>query len=62
MRLQRQIETTGTFKYRKVDLVEEGFDPARTKDPIYFRSPVKKAFVKVTKAGFEKIRSGGFKL
>ena len=62
VRLQRQIETTGTFKYRKVDLVEEGFDPTRTKDPIYFRSPVKKAFVKVTKAGFEKIRSGGFKL
>jgi fatty-acyl-CoA synthase len=62
VRLQRQIETTGTFKYRKVDLVEEGFDPSRTKDPIYFRSPVKKAFVKVTKAGFDKIRAGGFKL
>ena len=27
VRLLPQIETTGTFKYRKLDLVAEGFDP-----------------------------------
>ena len=62
LRLQRQIETTGTFKYRKVDLVEEGFDPTRTKDPIYFKNPLKKAYVKLTKASFTKLQEGGFKL
>eukprot|EP01035_Chromulina_nebulosa_P045666 gene45665-biopygen31561 len=62
LRLQRQIETTGTFKYRKVDLVEDGFNPARVKDPLYFRNPLKKAWTKVTKASFEKICEGGFKL
>jgi fatty-acyl-CoA synthase len=62
LRLQRQIETTGTFKYRKVDLVEEGFDPARTKDPIYFKNPLKKAYVKLTKATYAKLQEGGFKL
>ena len=62
IRLQRQIETTGTFKYRKVDLVEEGFDPGRTKDPIYFKSPLKKAYVKLTKATYAKLLEGGFKL
>ncbi|NBB16132.1 long-chain-acyl-CoA synthetase [Caulobacter sp. SLTY] len=62
LRLQRQIETTGTFKYRKVDLVEDGFDPTRTKDPIYFKNPLKKAYVKLTKASFTKLQEGGFKL
>ena len=62
LRLQREIATTGTFKYRKVDLVADGFDPAKVKDPIYFKSPVKKAYVKLTKASYAKILDGGFKL
>jgi fatty-acyl-CoA synthase len=49
VRLQPAIETTGTFKYRKIDLVTEGFDPANTKDPLYFRDPAK-GYVKLTKA------------
>ena len=62
IRLQRQIETTGTFKYRKVDLVADGFDPARVKDPLYFKNPAKKAWTKVTKASFARICEGAFKL
>jgi fatty-acyl-CoA synthase len=62
IRLQRQIETTGTFKYRKVDLVADGYDPAKVKDPLYFRNPTKKAWTKVTRASFEKINEGAFKL
>jgi fatty-acyl-CoA synthase len=61
VRLQPKIETTGTFKYRKVDLVTEGFDPAKTRDPIYFRQPGK-GYVKITKAGYAKIVGGGFKI
>ena len=62
IRLQRQIETTGTFKYRKVDLVEDGFDPGKTKDPIFFKNPQKKAYVKLTKATYGKLLEGGIKL
>lgn len=61
VRLQKAIETTGTFKYRKIDLVNEGFDPAKTKDPLYFRDPAK-GYVKITKALHAKIESGAFKL
>jgi fatty-acyl-CoA synthase len=61
LRLQQAIETTGTFKYRKVDLVGDGFDPTRTKDPLYFRDP-NKDYVKITKAVFAKIHAGGYKL
>ena len=40
----------------------DGFDPSKVKDPIYFRNPAKKAYVKLTKATYAKIREGGFKL
>jgi len=39
LRLKPEIETTGTFKYRKMDLVEDGFDPARISEPLYFKQP-----------------------
>jgi fatty-acyl-CoA synthase len=61
VRLQPEIETTGTFKYRKIDLVQEGFDPARIKDPLYFRDPAK-GYVKLTKAVHAKILGDGYRL
>jgi len=35
IRIRAEAETTGTFKYRKVELAREGFDPVKTDDPIY---------------------------
>jgi len=35
VRLLQEVETTGTFKYKKMDLVQAGFDPARTQDPLF---------------------------
>jgi fatty-acyl-CoA synthase len=57
VRLQPEIEVTGTFKYRKVDLVEQGFDPAKIKQPLFFKDPAK-GYVKVTKGVFDKIMAG----
>jgi fatty-acyl-CoA synthase len=37
LRLQSHFEITGTFKYRKVDLVADGFDPGKINEPLYFR-------------------------
>ena len=34
LRFQDEVETTGTLKVRKVDLVKDGFDPATTTDPL----------------------------
>jgi fatty-acyl-CoA synthase len=48
LRLQRAITVTPTFKYKKTDLVEAGFDPARTDDEIYFNDGARGAFVRVT--------------
>jgi fatty-acyl-CoA synthase len=35
LRLQPEMEITGTFKQRKVDLVKDGFNPAVIRDPLY---------------------------
>ncbi|MHA1189073.1 MAG: AMP-binding enzyme, partial [Alphaproteobacteria bacterium] len=39
LRLQPEIDITGTFKQRKVDLVKQGFDPDAVSEPIYFDDP-----------------------
>ena len=37
LRLQPEMEVTGTFKQRKVELVAEGFDPAKVDEPLFLR-------------------------
>ncbi len=61
LRLIPAMDTTGTFKIRKLDLVAEGYDPARIKGPMYFHDP-KKGYVKLTKAVFDRIAAGAFRV
>ncbi len=62
IRVQPEIEITGTFKHRKVELVKEGFDPDSVSDPIYFNDPASKSFVPLDKALYDKINGGGVRL
>jgi len=61
LRILPQIDVTGTFKPRKMDLVADGFDPAKVKGPLYVRD-AKKGYARLTKIGFEKIATGVAKL
>ncbi|HEY9234141.1 MULTISPECIES: long-chain-acyl-CoA synthetase [Phenylobacterium] len=61
VRILPAIQTTGTFKYRKIDLVAEGFDPTAIKGAVYYKDPTR-GYVKLTKAGYAKILDGGVKL
>jgi hypothetical protein len=45
---QDTIEITGTFKHRKVTLMEEGFNPTVIKDTLYFMDDAEKTFVPMT--------------
>ena len=58
VRLLPQMEITGTFKHRKVDLVKEGFDPAQLEDPIYYRDPEKACYVPLDPIAFDRIANG----
>jgi fatty-acyl-CoA synthase len=57
VRLQPEVEITGTFKYRKMDLVEEGFDPAKVRQPLFFKD-VELGYTPMTKPLFEAIMTG----
>ncbi len=61
VRVLPALETTGTFKTRKIDLIAEGYDPTRFKGPLYFRD-AKRGYVKITKSVYEKIVTGVAKL
>ncbi len=50
VRLLQHVETTGTFKYKKMDLIAGGYDPKKVKDPLFVcindvYTPVKRPIV-----------------
>ncbi|MEI6440188.1 MAG: long-chain-acyl-CoA synthetase [Alphaproteobacteria bacterium] len=61
LRLLPTIATTGTFKYRKVDLVRDGFSPDEIKDKVFYRTPAK-GYVRLTRPTYAKILDQGVKL
>jgi fatty-acyl-CoA synthase len=62
MRIQPAIETTGTFKYRKIDLVHDGFDPSKTEFSLYFDHPFAHRYERITRTLYADIQSGAFRL
>nr|XP_020477607.1 very long-chain acyl-CoA synthetase-like [Monopterus albus] len=62
IRIQPCIETTGTFKMKKVRLVEEGFNCTYIKDPLYFLDLEKKTYVPLTEEIYRAITSREIKL
>lgn len=62
VRLLSEIETTGTFKPKKQDLVHVGFDPCRTADALFVNHRETDAFVPLDAALFERIQSGDVRL
>jgi fatty-acyl-CoA synthase len=57
LRLIKSAETTGTFKYRKADLVADGFDPDKTGAALYVRGG-KSGYQKLSVAAREAILNG----
>ena len=61
VRVLPAIETTGTFKVRKIDLVADGYDPGKIRGPLFFKDS-KKGYVKLTKGLFDKLSAGLLKV
>ena len=62
LRLQGEIEITGTFKHRKVELVKEGYDPRSVKDPLFFLDPVTSQYVALTAELYDRVVAGEVRL
>jgi len=58
LRVQQQLEITATFKQKKNELVQDGFDPSVVNDPLFFRSTSAGKFVPVTPELFARLQTG----
>lgn len=59
---QNSLEITGTFKMKKVKLVEEGFDPTLIQDPLYFLDLTQKKYIPLSQEIHNSIMSHNIKL
>jgi fatty-acyl-CoA synthase len=62
VRILREIETTGTFKPKRQDLVRIGFDPSATRDPLFVNDRESNAFIRLDGALLERISTGQLRL
>ncbi|MBL4646301.1 MAG: long-chain-acyl-CoA synthetase, partial [Rhizobiales bacterium] len=58
LRIQGKIETTGTFKQRKIELVKQGFDLQSVSDPILIMDHKAKAYVSLSQTVYQEIIAG----
>jgi acyl-CoA synthetase (AMP-forming)/AMP-acid ligase II len=58
VRLRAEQEVTVTFKFRKVEIRDEGFDPARVADPLHVLDPATGAYAPLTAERYARIRGG----
>ena len=61
LRIQKQVERTGTFKYSKNKLKEEGFDPSKCSERLIFANP-NGEFADIDAKVFDAIESGEYRL
>ena len=61
LRLKPEMEITGTFKQRKVELVKEGFDPSAIADPLYWYNAATERYERLDAAAYADIISGRVK-
>jgi fatty-acyl-CoA synthase len=62
VRIGSEIEVTGTFKHRKVDLVKQGFDPAVVADRVLFADPAAQSYVPLVPDLHARILAGEVRL
>lgn len=59
IRINQEVEITGTFKHKKVDLKEQGFDLSLVNEPMFFLLPNTKQYQPVTKEWIKELKAGG---
>ena len=61
LRIRKDMDLTGTFKYSKTDLVRQGFDPASSDDAVYFNDLELGSFTRLNQQLYERIQMGAIR-
>jgi fatty-acyl-CoA synthase len=59
--MRRSLNVTSTFKPKRRETANEGFDPARVDDPLYVFDAERQAYVALDAARFAAIQSGAMR-
>jgi len=62
IRLVGSLDLTGTFKFRKLDLVREGYDPSKIQDPLFFYNAAAGGYCKLDSCLYDDIISRRYRL
>ena len=62
VRVRRELDTTATLKLKKQELKNEGFDPRKVDDPLYFRHPDTGNYVEMTEELYDDVIQGKLRL
>jgi fatty-acyl-CoA synthase len=62
LRIKSSIEVTGTFKYSKTDLADQGYDPEPCTDYLYFDNSESQAYIPLDKQLYDLIQVGRVRL
>jgi fatty-acyl-CoA synthase len=58
LRIRKDMDLTGTFKYSKTDLVRLGFDPVASNDAVYFDDLESGVFTRLDQELYDRIQMG----
>jgi fatty-acyl-CoA synthase len=61
LRMRSEAEVTGTWKYRKADLVREGYDLRVISDPLYVDVPAASAFIRLDTNLYDQVQAGSIR-
>jgi fatty-acyl-CoA synthase len=62
LRLRDRLDVTATFKPKKAELARDGFDPARSRDPLFVSLPGSDAYVPLDAALYGQLIAGTVRL
>src|SRR6202167_3704212 len=62
LRIRKNMDLTGTFKYSKTDLVNQGFNPVACRDAVYFDDLQSGAFIRLDRELYDRIQKGGIRI
>jgi fatty-acyl-CoA synthase len=62
LRIRKNMDLTGTFKYSKTDLVKQGFDPVACEDAVYFDDLQAGGFIRVDQEVYDRIQKGSIRI
>ena len=62
IRIKNEMETTGTFKHRKVELAKEGYSPKNISEPLYFCDHQSREYIPLDSNLFDRIQNQELKL